>query len=225
MTPAMHNSAGEDGEDDDRGPAGQPPDRDKAADRVVERSFKRRLAKQLSSELGPTLTFFVAFMATDIYWASAIYAAAASLAFVVSWTRHQRLPVLPLVSAVLVVVFAGLTLVLDDATFIKIKPTVTNGFFALVVGVGWLVGFRLIDRILRPRFTLDEAGLRKATIRVFVYLAALAVANEIAWRSLGTEAWVVFKVFGIVVFNLAFAATQLPMVKRHLVILDERKDA
>lgn len=179
------------------------------------------MARQLSSELGPPLLFFLAFMASDIYMACIVYAVAATLAVAVSWIRHKRVPTLPLVSAGLVVLFAGLTLALDDATFIKIKPTVTNGFFALVLGIGWLVGFRLIDLVLRPRFTLDEAGLRALTLHVFLYLAGLAVANEIAWRTLSTESWVVFKVFGIVVFNALFALSQLPLIKRHLVFLDD----
>jgi intracellular septation protein len=193
--------------------------------RMFPRGFRRRLGRQLLSEVGPPILFFIAFMASDIYYATAVYAAAATGSVALSWAKQRRVPVLPLISTGLVLIFAGLTLGLDDATFIKIKPTVTNGFYAAVIGVGWLMGFRLIDRMLKPEAELDDAGLRALTWRVFAYLTALAIANEAAWRLLSTEGWVTFKVFGLIFLNLTFAAAMLPLVKRHLIATRVDEDA
>lgn len=180
--------------------------------------FKRRLLMHLLPEVGPLLLFFLAFMWKDLIFATAIYAVATAAAFAVTWARHRRLPVLPLVSTLLVVIFAGLTLALGEAMFIKMKPTVLNGFYAAVLGLGWLFGYRLIERILEPECRLDEEGLRALTLRTSGYLLSLAIINEIIWRTMPTEHWVLFKVFIMVAFNLTFAWAQLPLLRRHLIV-------
>lgn len=181
------------------------------------KGFKRKLLRHLLVEVGPLLVFFLTFMWKDIFWATAAYAVATVIAFALSWIEHRRFPVLPTVTTLLVATFAGLTLALDDAVFIKIKPTVTNGFYGIVLLGGWLVGFRLVERVLGSHARLDERGLRLLTWRAGGYLLALAALNEVVWRSATTETWVVFKVFVIVACNLLFAASQLPLFKRHLV--------
>jgi len=179
--------------------------------------FKRRLLVHLLPEVGPLLLFFLAFMWQDLIFATAVYAVATAAAFGVTWVRHRRLPVLPLISTLLVVIFAGLTLALDEAMFIKMKPTVLNGFYAAVLGLGWLFGYRLVERILEPECHLDEEGLRALTLRTSAYLLSLAIINEIIWRTMPTEHWVLFKVFIIVGFNLTFAWAQVPLLRRHLI--------
>jgi intracellular septation protein len=162
------------------------------------------------------LVFFLVFVWQGILWATALYAVATGIAFALSWASHRRLPVLPSVTFLLVAIFAGLTLALDDAVFIKIKPTVVNGFYGLVLLVGWQFGFRLVERVLAHQARLDEEGLRLLTLRAGFYLLGLALLNEIVWRSVPTEEWVVFKVFVIVGCNLLFGASQLPLIRRHL---------
>lgn len=179
--------------------------------------FKRRLLNHLLPELAPLLLFFMTFMWKNLIWATAVYGVATAVAFAVTWARHRRVPVLPLVSTVLVLIFVGLTLVLDETMFIKIKPTVVNGFYGLVLGLGWVFGYRLVERMLEPECHLDEEGLRALTLRTSMYLTGLALLNELIWRTMPTDYWVLFKVFIMVAFNLAFAWTQLPLVRRHLV--------
>lgn len=190
---------------------GAPP----AARRSLPQGFKRRLLGQMIGEVGPLLVFFVVFAAWGILAAAAAYAGATLLSLAIGWYLRRRLPVLPLVSAGLVTLFAGLTIALDDALFIKIKPTVTNGFFAAAIGIGWLFGFRLLPRILAPNLVLDSAGERLLTLRVTLYLAALAAANEVVWRSVSLETWVLFKVFVLVALNLLFGWSQLALLRRH----------
>lgn len=186
------------------------------AQKPLPRGFKRRLMSHLAVEIGPLLLFFLGFMWQGLLWATAIYAVATAVAFAVTWVKHRRMPTLPAVTALLVLIFAGLTLALDEAMFIKIKPTVVNGFYGLALLGGWLFGFRLVEKVLGAEVQLDETGLRKLTLRVGSYLLALALLNELVWRTLPTEHWVLFKVFVIVGCNLLFAWTQLPLVRRHL---------
>lgn len=179
--------------------------------------FKRRLFWQLIGEIGPLLAFFLTFGLWGIVPAAGAYGLATAASLGWSWSRHRHLPVLPLISAGLVLLFAGLTIALDNALFIKLKPTVTNGFFALALAASWLAGFRLIRRVLGESVRLDEAGERRLTWRVAAYLAFLALANEIVWRSVGTDLWVLFKVFVMVALNLAFGWSQLALIRRHRV--------
>ena len=178
--------------------------------------FKRRLFRQLIVEVGPLLVFFLGFAWSGILWATGLYAIAAAFAFGVTWASHRRIPVLPLVSVLLVMLFAGLTLALDDALFIKIKPTVVNGFYGIVLLGGWFLGFPLVERVLGGEVELSEQGMRILTLRAGGYLLALALANEAVWRTLPTEQWVLFKVFVIVGCNLLFAWCQLPLLREHL---------
>lgn len=177
--------------------------------------FRLRLARQLATEFAPLLLFFLAFLWKDLVWATAVYALATAAAFASAWALHRRIPVLPSITTGLVLVFAGLTLVLDNELFIKIKPTVVNGFYGLVLGIGWLCGYRLVERVLGPELRLDESGLRRLTLHASLYLVGLAVLNELVWRTVPTDVWVVFKVFVLVACNLAFALSQLPLIRRH----------
>ncbi|MEQ8348763.1 MAG: septation protein IspZ [Sneathiellaceae bacterium] len=178
--------------------------------------FRRRLLRQLVTELAPLLIFFLVFLAKGLLWACAAYGGATIIAFAAAWQAHRRIPVLPSLTAFLVLLFAGLTIALDDATFIKIKPTVVNGFYGILLGIGWLLGYPLVARVLGPDARLDRTGLRIVTIAASIYLLALAGVNELVWRTLPTEQWVLFKVFVLVGCNLLFACAMLPVVRRHL---------
>lgn len=183
--------------------------------RALPKGFKRRLLRQLATEIAPLLLFFLVFMWKDLLWATGAYAVATAIAFTAAWYLHRRIPILPTISTALVLIFAGLTLVLDNALFIKIKPTVVNGFYGIVLGGGWLFGYRLVEKVLGPDLKLDETGLRRLTVTTSLYLIGLACLNEVVWRSVPTESWVVFKVFVMVAFNLLFAWSQVPVIKRH----------
>ena len=178
--------------------------------------FKWRLFRQLVTELGPLIVFFLVFMWKDIIWATGVYLAATLISVSVSVIQHTKVPVLPLVSALLVMIFGGLTILMDEEVFIKIKPTVTNGFYGIALGLSWIMGYRLIQKVLGPECKLDEDGLRTLTIRVSLYLICLALVNELVWRTVSTDTWVVFKVFVIIGLNLLFAWSQVAVVRKHL---------
>ena len=178
-------------------------------------NFVPRLLGKLSAEVGPLLIFFMTYGWWDVFVATGAYAIATVIALATLWLTQRRLPILPLVSTALVALFAALTIALDDDLFIKIKPTVVNGFYALLIGGGWLLGFRLVRRVLAPAVVLDAAGERILTWRTAGYLVLLAIANEVVWRTLPLDLWVIFKVFISIALNMLFLFIHLPFVRRH----------
>lgn len=170
---------------------------------------------RLASDLGPLILFFGSFELYGIYAATAVFMAAVLAALGFGYWRERKLLPMPLFTAVLVVVFGGLTLYLKDATFIKMKPTVLYLFFGLLL-VGGLQFKRLfIKYVFEHAFNLHEAGWRKLTWRWGIFFLALAVLNEIVWRNFSTAIWVDFKVFGIMPLIFLFALAQTPLVLKH----------
>ena len=122
---------------------------------------------------------------------------------------------MPLVGAVFVLIFGGLTLALDDDLFIKIKPTVVNCLFATLLFAGLAWRRSLLKLLMGSVLVLDEIGWRKLTWRWAFFFVALAVLNEIVWRNFSTDVWVNFKVFGLLPLSLVFGAAQIPLILRH----------
>ena len=170
---------------------------------------------KLATELGPLLVFFAAnarfhlFVATGAFMVAIVAAMAASYAV----TRH--VPLMAIVTGVVVLVFGTLTLVLHDETFIKVKPTIIYGLFALVLGGGLLFGRSFIAILFDQVFNLTPQGWRILTLRWALFFLAMAILNEIIWRTQSTDFWVGFKAFGVIPLTMVFAIFQMPLVKRH----------
>jgi intracellular septation protein len=173
------------------------------------------LAKRLAVEMGPLLVFFFAFYLYDIFLATTVFMAATTLAVILS-SAEKRLPVLPLISLALVLLFGGLTLYWEDPHFIKMRPTAINLFYGLAMAASWVVGAPLLKHILAPGLSLSDEGWQKLTLRLALFLFALAALNEVVWRSFDTEVWVVFKTFGAVLLNIVFAVLQIRLLRRHV---------
>ena len=120
-----------------------------------------------------------------------------------------------IVTAVIVLMFGTLTLVLHDETFIKIKPTIIYGLFAAILGGGLLFGRSFIAILFNQMFNLTPKGWRILTMRWALFFLAMAVLNEIVWRTQSTDFWVSFKLFGAVPLTMIFAMTQMPLMKRY----------
>jgi|SRR4051812_18103783 intracellular septation protein len=189
-------------------------------------------ALKLSLEMGPLALFFLAntrpqlFAAilpatitshanAGIFIATAVFMVATIVALSISYVLTRHLPVMPLVSGVVVLAFGGLTLWLQDETFIKMKPTIINGLFGIVLLGGLAVGRPLITYVLDAVFDLTDEGWRKLTFRWGLFFLFLAVLNEIVWRNVSTDNWVSFKVFGTMPLTFLFAAAQVPLLMRH----------
>jgi len=170
---------------------------------------------KLLIDLGPLIAFFVAYGRAGIYWATGVLMLATIVALLASWRLLGRVTAVPVLTAVLVVVFGGLTFYLDDPSFIKLKPTIINLLFGGVLVVGLATGRPLLKVLLGEAFRLTEAGWRKLTVRWAAFFFALAILNEVVWRNFSESAWVNFKVFGIVPLTILFAMAQIPLIKRY----------
>ena len=172
---------------------------------------------KLVLDLGPLALFFFANTRYGIFAATATFMVAILVALAVSYAMTRHLPIMPVVTAVIVVVFGGLTLILHDATFIKVKPTIIYALFGAVLLGGLFFNKPLLGVVFDSLFHLTEEGWRKLTWRWALYFFALAVLNEIVWRNFSTNAWVDFKVFGVTPLTFVFAALQAPLLKRYAV--------
>ena len=170
---------------------------------------------KLTLEIGPLLLFFAANARWGIFVATGIFMAAVVVALVASYLVMHRVPVMTIVSALIVVVFGGLTLVLQNDLFIKLKPTIIYLLFAAVLLGGLVFGKPVLELVFDSVFDLTEEGWRKLTVRWGVFFFALAILNEAVWRTQTTDFWVSFKLFGVVPLTFVFAALQYPLLTRH----------
>jgi intracellular septation protein len=150
-----------------------------------------------------------------IFVATAVFMVAVVAALAISYLLMRRLPVMPLVTAVIVLVFGSLTLFLHDELFIKLKPTIIYVLFGGVLMGGLAFGTPLLGLVFDSVFHLTEEGWRKLTLRWALFFFALAILNEIVWRTQSTDVWVSFKVFGVVPLTFVFAALQYPLLTRY----------
>jgi len=171
-------------------------------------------ALKLVLDLGPLLVFFAANSRFGIFAATGAFMAAIVIALAVAYALTRHLPIMPLVTAIVVVVFGTLTLVLHDENFIKVKPTIIYVLFGGVLLAGLAFGKSLLGIVFDSVFHLTEEGWRKLTLRWALFFLALAVLNEIVWRTQTTDIWVDFKVFGVLPLTFLFAALQYPLLEK-----------
>jgi len=170
---------------------------------------------KLALEMGPLAVFFGVNTYFGILPGTAAFMAATVVALGLSYAIARTVPIMPLVTAVFVLIFGGLTLYLADDTFIKLKPTIVNLMFAAILFVGLLTGRLFIKLILEGAFQLTERGWQIITSTWIGFFLLLTVINEIVWRNFSTDTWVNFKVFGIMPLTLLFSIAMLPIITRH----------
>ena len=168
-------------------------------------------------EWGPLIAFFIANARGGIFWGTGVFMAATAVALAVSWTLTRRLALVPLIGAVFVAVFGGLTLWLQNDTFIKVKVTLVNAMFGSILLIGLYFGKQFLKLVLGEALKMDDEGWRILTLRWGLFFFALAALNEVIWRSVSTDLWVNFKVFGILPLTLLFALSQAPLMSRHMI--------
>ena len=170
---------------------------------------------KLALDLGPLALFFFANSQYGIFVATAAFMVAVLAALMVSYVLTRHFPIMTVVTAIIVVVFGGLTLFLHDATFIKVKPTIIYALFGAVLIGGLVFNKPLLGVVFDSLFHLTEQGWRKLTWRWAIFFLALAVLNEIVWRNTSTNVWVDFKVFGVVPLTFLFGLLQVPLLKKY----------
>ena len=170
---------------------------------------------KLATELGPLVVFFAVNAKFHLYAATGAFMVAIVAAMIASYVVTKHIPMMALVTGVVVLVFGTLTLVLHDETFIKVKPTIVYCLFAAVLGGGLLFGRSFIAVMFDQMFNLTATGWRILTKRWALFFLAMAVLNEIIWRTQTTDFWVAFKAFGAIPLTMGFAITQMPLIKRY----------
>lgn len=197
---------------------------------------------KLALDLGPLAVFFAAFQygaklaaipevatglgavigaealagpSAPLLVATVVFMAAIAVSLALSWALTRTLPRMAVVTAVVVAVFGGLTLYLHDESFIKMKPTIVNGIFALILTVGLLQGRSYLKYLMGSALPLTDTGWMIFTRRWTYFFVFLAVLNELVWRTQSTEFWVGFKTFGNLPLTILFMACQWPMLRRH----------
>jgi intracellular septation protein len=170
---------------------------------------------KLGLDIGPLVLFFVVNSRFGIFAGTGVFMAAVVIALIVSYAMTKHLPIMPVVTAIVVVVFGGLTLVLHDDTFIKLKPTIIYALFGGVLFGGYLFDKPFLAIVFDSMFHITDEGWRKLTLRWATFFLVLAVLNEVVWRTQTTDFWVNFKLFGFVPLTFAFAALQYPLLMRY----------
>jgi intracellular septation protein len=180
-------------------------------------STKRQLNPivKIALDLGPLVLFFFANSRFGIFTATATFMVAVLAALAASYVLTRRLPIMPVVTAIIVLIFGGLTLILHNDTFIKVKPTIIYTLFGAVLLGGLALGKPLLGVVFDSLFHLTAEGWRKLTVRWALFFLVLAVLNEIVWRNTSTNIWVDFKVFGVMPLTLVFGALQYPMLQKY----------
>ena len=187
---------------------------------------------KLVLELGPLVVFFIVnfrgegmleanptlsawFGGQPIIFATAVFMVAMAISLILSWILLKRVAVMPLVTGVVVLIFGSLTLYFQDATFIKMKPTITNLLFAGTLLGGLAFGQSLLKYVFGDVYKLKPEGWTVLTLRWGLFFLALAALNEVVWRNFPDDVWVNFKVWGIMPLTVIFSMFQLPVLTRY----------
>jgi len=176
---------------------------------------------KLLLELGPLALFFAAYSRFDIYVATGVLMASVLVTLAVSYVVLRRIPVMPLVTAAIVLIFGSLTLVFHDETLIKIKPTALYLLFAAALFAGLALKKPILKILFDGAVHVTEEGWRLLTWRWAFFFVALAVLNEAVWRTQTTDLWVKFKTFGFLPLTILFALAQAPLIVKYETKEDE----
>ena len=172
---------------------------------------------KLLIDIGPLAVFFVFYTRSDLKTAILPFMTATIIAVLFSYIIEKKIPIMPTVGAAIILVFGGLTIYFDNETFFKMKPTIINLLFAGILYVGIILNKSLLRYLLGAPLKLQDEGWDILTKRWIGFFIALAILNEIIWRTQTTDMWVNFKVFGILPITFIFTLTQFSTIKKYQV--------
>ena len=170
---------------------------------------------KLIIDIGPLAVFFIFYTRSDLQSAILPFMIATVIAVLFSYTLEKKIPVMPTVGAIIILVFGGLTIYFDNDVFFKMKPTIINLLFAGILYGGIVLKKPLLRYLLGAALKLQDKGWSILTKRWIVFFVALAILNEIIWRTQSTDIWVNFKVFGILPITFIFTITQFSVIKKY----------
>jgi intracellular septation protein len=184
---------------------------------------------KIALEIGPIAVFFLAYrwapvpdglgvterQLEQILFSTKVFVPTILASLAASWLLTRRLPRMAVITAMVVTVFGGLTLVLRDDTFVKMKPTILYCIFAGILGFGLARGQSYLKYLLDEMIPMQDEGWLKFTTRFVVFYLALAALNELVWRVWGTDVWVNFRTFVLPAANFLFIMAQVPLFSRY----------
>ena len=170
---------------------------------------------KLLIDIGPLAVFFIFYTRSGLQASILPFMVATVIAVLFSYILEKKIPIMPTVGAAIVLLFGGLTIYFDNDVFFKMKPTIINLLFAVILYGGILINKPLLKYLLGAALKLEETGWKILTQRWIGFFIALAVLNEIVWRTQSTDVWVNFKVFGILPITFIFTMTQFPLIKKY----------
>ena len=170
---------------------------------------------KLLIDIGPLAVFFVFYTRSDLKTAILPFMIATIIAVLFSYIMEKKIPIMPTVGAVIILIFGGLTIYFDNETFFKMKPTIINLLFAGILYGGVILNKSLLRYLLGAALKLQDEGWDILTKRWIGFFIALAILNEIIWRTQTTDMWVNFKVFGILPITFIFTLTQFSTIKKY----------
>jgi intracellular septation protein len=170
---------------------------------------------KLLIDIGPLAVFFIFYTRSGLQASILPFMVATVIAVLFSYILEKKIPIMPTVGAGIVLLFGGLTIYFDNDIFFKMKPTIINVLFAVILYGGILINKPLLKYLLGAALKLEETGWKILTQRWIGFFIALAILNEIVWRTQSTDVWVNFKVFGILPITFIFTMTQFPLIKKY----------
>jgi len=170
---------------------------------------------KLLIDIGPLAIFFIFYTRGGLQASILPLIIATLIAVLFSYILEKKIPIMPTVGAVIVLIFGGLTIYFNNEVFFKMKPTIVNILFAAILWGGVIIKKPLLKLLLGAAIKLEDAGWKILTQRWIAFFVALAILNEIIWRTQSTDIWVNFKVFGILPITFIFTMTQFPLIKKY----------
>jgi intracellular septation protein len=171
---------------------------------------------KLALDFAPLAVFFIAFKFAGVMAATLALIVATLVSISIIYFYERKIALAPLISGILVTVLGGLSVILHNEQFIKMKPTLVNLLFAITL-IGGVVFFKrgLLKHILDMAFHLTEEGWKILSLRWGFFFLFLAGLNEFIWRNFSTDFWVNFKVFGMFTLTAVFAVSQFKLVEKY----------
>ena len=168
-------------------------------------------------DIGPLAVFFFFYTRVGLQASILPFMIATVIAVLFSYILEKKIPIMPTFGAGIVLIFGGMTIYFDNEVFFKMKPTIINILFAIVLFGGIILKKPLLKYLLGSALKLKDDGWSILTKRWIIFFIALAILNEIIWRTQSTDIWVNFKVFAILPITFIFTITQFPLIKKYQV--------
>lgn len=170
---------------------------------------------KLALEAGPLAVFFFVNSQYGLMTATWAFMGATVFSLGLTYGLERKIAILPLVSGVFVLLFGGLTVALDDELFIKMKPTIVNSLFGVILLGGLAMGKPFMKILLGQSLPMRDEGWVIFSRRWAMFFFFLALLNEVVWRGFSTDFWAGFKLFGVMPITIAFTLAQIPLLQKY----------